>query len=144
MGAEPKPSVWGGDHKGIWKVAPVSSGVQGWEMCGWRGTSRFLLFAVTGPQIWVSCPWFIWMSLCTGTSSAGVKSDVSMHIQSDRGYGCSLRTGHCVLAGIRPPSAWYNARHRVGTWIQDAAGTPADFLKSCRVAFSSLEPLLCG
>lgn len=121
-----------------------SKDLQDRDICGQRGTSRFLLFAVTGPQMWMSRTWFIWMSLCTGTSSAREKSDVNMHIQSDRGYGSCLRTGHCMLAGIRRPSAWYNAHHRVGTWVQDVAGTPADFLKSCRITFLSLEPLLCG
>lgn len=120
-----------------------SKDLQAWEMCGQRGTNRFL-FAVTEPQTWVSRTWFMWMSLCTGTSSAWAKSDANMDIQSDRGYGCSLRTGHCMLAGIRSPSAWYNAHHRVGTWIRDVAGTPADSLKSCRITFLSLEPLLCG
>lgn len=65
-----------------------------------------------------------------GTSSnAQVKSDASVNIQSDKGYGRSLHTGLCMLAGIRLPSGLYNVHQRISTYIQDATGTPADFLK---------------
>lgn len=70
-----------------------SKDLQDWVMCTWKGTSRFLLFAVAGPRTWISCSWFIWMSLCTGTSS------LYAHLSKLRcEYAYSIRQGLRVLS----------------------------------------------